>query len=103
MAAYYAQLDVTIAPTENKTTYQDRIVRIPGLVVGKPVIKGTRIPVWLVLEYLAEDPNTNTLFEAFPALTTEDVKACLTYAKGFVVEEEELFPAQAPKTHQVHV
>jgi uncharacterized protein (DUF433 family) len=73
-------------------SYQDRIVRIPGLVGGKHVVSGTRIPVRLVLEYLAEDPNVTTLFEAFPRLTKEDVKACLDYAKD-LVEEEELFPS----------
>ena len=60
-----------------KTIYHERIVRIPGLVGGKPVVRGTRIPVELVLQYLAYDPDVNTLFEAFPRLTIEDVKACL--------------------------
>ena len=72
--------------------YQDRIVRIPGLVGGKPVVRGTRIPVRLVLEYLAEDPNVTMLFEAFPKLTRDDVKACLAYAES-LVEEEEMFPS----------
>jgi uncharacterized protein (DUF433 family) len=43
------------------------------------VVKGTRIPVKLVLQYLAYDPDIHTLFEAFPRLTREDVKACLAY------------------------
>ena len=73
-------------------TYQERIVRIPGVVGGKPVVRGTRIPVRLVLEYLAEDPNVQTLFEAFPRLTLEDVKACLDYARDLVEEEEVLPP-----------
>jgi uncharacterized protein (DUF433 family) len=68
--------------------YQDRIVRIPGLVGGKPVVKGTRIPVELVLQYFAYDPNVKTLFEAFPALTLDDVKACLAYAEALVVKGE---------------
>lgn len=72
---------------------QDRIVRIPGLVGGKPVVQGTRIPVRLVLEYLAEEPDIQTLFTAFPSLTLEDVKACLDYAKD-LVEEEEIFPPE---------
>ena len=64
-----------------KTDYQDRIVRIPGLVGGKPVIKGTRIPVELVIEHLSYDPDIKTLFESYPDLTIEDVKACLSYAQ----------------------
>ena len=87
----------------HETPYQDRIVRIPGLVGGKPVVKGTRIPVRLVLEYLAENPNSNTLFEAFPRLTKEDVKACLDYARDLVEAEEELFPPPVSKPQHAHV
>lgn len=82
-------------------TYQDRIVRIPGLVGGKPVIKGTRIPVDLVLKYLAYNPDVHTLFEAFPKLTMEDVKACLTYAQE-LVEEEEIYTAPTEKPIHRH-
>ncbi len=75
---------------------QERIVRIPGLVGDKPVVRGTRIPVRLVLEYLAEEPDIKVLFAAFPRLTLEDVKACLDYAKD-LVEEEEIFPPEDNK------
>ncbi len=71
-------------------TYQDRIIVDPKIMVGKPVVKGTRIPVEIVLERLAEDLDTKTLFEDYPRLTEEDVKACLTYAEA-VVEGEEVF------------
>jgi uncharacterized protein (DUF433 family) len=81
--------------------YQERIVSIPGVVGGKPVIKGARIPVRLVLEYLAEDPNVQTLFEAYPHLTIEDVKACLKYARS-LVEEEEIFPPFSQKDQSTH-
>ena len=80
--------------------YQDRIVRIPGLVGGKPVVKGTRIPVELVLQYLAYDPNINTLFEAFPHLTLDDVKACLSYAEALVKKEKRLNEPTAKPTQQ---
>jgi uncharacterized protein (DUF433 family) len=60
---------------------QDRIVRIPGVLGGKPVIKGTRIPVDLILERLASDLDLKTLFEDYPDLTEEDIKACIAYAK----------------------
>ena len=76
--------------------YQDRIVSIPGVVGGKPVVKGTRVPVELVLEYLATDPKIDTLFEAFPKLTLEDVKACLAYA-------QELVEAEKPKHRHTQV
>ncbi len=72
-----------------KPTYQnytDRIVSIPGFVGGKPVIKGTRIPVETVLEHLAQDLNIETLFEAYPRLTKEDVKAVLHYTQVFFLD-----------------
>ena len=47
--------------------------------VGKPVVKGTRIPVERVIQHLAENPDLDDLFQAFPHLILEDVKACLAY------------------------
>ncbi len=82
--------------------YQERIVRIPGLVGGKPVIKGTRIPVDLILDRLAYDLDLKTLFEDYPRLTKEDIKACLVYARE-LVEEEELFPTSESPSHQPQV
>ena len=52
----------------NQVDYQQRIIADPRILAGKPVVKGTRIPVELVLEYLAADPNVQTLFAAFPVL-----------------------------------
>jgi len=59
----------------------DRIVVDPDILVGKPVVKGTRIPVELVLKRLAQNPDFDALFEAYPRLTREDVQACLEYAQ----------------------
>ena len=58
----------------------DRIVRDPRIMVGKPVVRGTRIPVERVPQHLQDNPDLADLFAAFPRLTTEDVKACLAYA-----------------------
>jgi uncharacterized protein (DUF433 family) len=62
----------------------DRITVDPDVMVGKPVVKGTRIPVELVLAQLAYDPDLGELFAAYPHLTVEDVKACLAYASKLV-------------------
>ncbi len=67
--------------TEEQRLYQDRIIQDPDILVGKPIVKGTRIPVELVLGKLAHNPDLNTLFTDFPRLTIEDVKACLAYAQ----------------------
>ena len=77
--------------------YHDRVVSIPGVVGGKPVIKGTRIPVALILERLEEDTDTKLLFEDYPQLTPEDIKACLWYAKE-LVQGEEIYPLENPQT-----
>jgi uncharacterized protein (DUF433 family) len=63
----------------------DRIVQDPAVMVGKPVVKGTRIPVELVLEHLADNPELDELFAAFPRLTVDDVKAVLAYARQAVI------------------
>jgi uncharacterized protein (DUF433 family) len=81
---------------------QDRIVRIPGIVGGKPVIKGTRIPVDMILERLTHDLELKTLFEDYPDLTEEDIKACIAYAKE-LVEDEEAFPANETDAEQAQV
>ena len=77
---------------EGYPKYQDRIIVDPAIMVGKPVIKGTRIPVDLVLKRLAQDLNVETLLEAYPRLTLEDIRACLEYAQG-VVDGEALYAA----------
>jgi uncharacterized protein (DUF433 family) len=77
--------------------YRDRIVADPRIMVGKPVIKGTRIPVELVLKRLAQNPDVAALFEAYPHLTMDDVRACLSYAQALVEAEKRPRPARTPK------
>ncbi|MBI4318185.1 MAG: DUF433 domain-containing protein [Chloroflexi bacterium] len=71
--------------------HHERIIRDPNIMVGKPVVKGTRIPVELVLRHLEENPDLGDLFAAFPRLTLEDVKACLAYAR-LAVQSKRLRP-----------
>jgi uncharacterized protein (DUF433 family) len=59
----------------------------PEVMVGKPVVKGTRIPVELVLAQLAYNPDLGELFAAYPHLTVDDVKACLQFARGLVARK----------------
>lgn len=67
--------------------YPERIVRDPEILVGKPVVRGTRIAVEVVLDYLAHNPSFTELFADYPRLTIEDVQACLEYAQGLVAAE----------------
>jgi uncharacterized protein (DUF433 family) len=62
----------------------ERITVDPRVMVGKPVVKGTRVPVEIVLEYLAHNPNFAEFFADYPHLTMEDVQACLDYARALV-------------------
>ncbi|MSQ06314.1 MAG: DUF433 domain-containing protein [Dehalococcoidia bacterium] len=66
---------------KEQAAYKDRIVIAPAIMVGKPVVKGTRIPVERVIGHLAHIPDVNDLFQAYPELTLDDVKACLQYAQ----------------------
>jgi uncharacterized protein (DUF433 family) len=52
------------------------------------VVKGTRILVELVLKRLAQDLDVQTLLDAYPRLTRDDVPACLAYAQALVAGEE---------------
>lgn len=73
----------------------ERIVIDPAVMAGKPVVRGTRIPVDLVLRRLAQDLDLAALFASYPRLTVQDVQACLAYAEA-LVEGEAAFPA-APR------
>jgi uncharacterized protein (DUF433 family) len=61
-------------------TYQDRIVIDPNIRSGKPCIKGTRIAVADVLDYLGGGMTSAQILEDFPDLTAEDIQACLVFA-----------------------
>ena len=64
----------------------DRITQDPAIMTGKPVVKGTRIPVDRVLAHLAHVPDLDDLFAAYPELSLDDVRACLEYAHTIVLE-----------------
>ena len=72
---------------DEQQTYKDRITSNPDVMVGKPVVKGTRIPVERVVAHLANNPDMNDLLAAYPDLTLDDVKACLQFAHHAVEEK----------------
>lgn len=81
---------------KNEQNYKTRITVDPKILAGKPVIKGTRIPVEIILERLEEDTDTTLLFEDYPQLKPEDIKACLWYAKE-LVRGEDIYPGETPQ------
>ncbi len=60
--------------------YQDYITIDPNKRGGKPCVRGLRITVYEVLEYLASDMTEAQILEDFPDLTREDLKACIAFA-----------------------
>lgn len=61
--------------------WQEHIESDPNILKGKPRIKNTRIPVSLILGYLASDYNIDEIIEEFPELSKENISACLNYAR----------------------
>ena len=64
--------------------WQDRIITDPKIMFGKPVIRGTRIPVELILEKLGNGETIAELLQAYPRITAADVSACLFFAQHSV-------------------
>lgn len=60
--------------------YQNRITSEAGKRGGKPCIRGLRITVYEVLEYLAAGMSEDEILQDFPDLTREDIRACLAFA-----------------------
>jgi uncharacterized protein (DUF433 family) len=79
----------------------DRIELNPHILRGKPVIKGTRIPVYLILELLQADYDFQKILEDYPVLEIEDIKAALEYAAKMVKNEDILF-YEAPQGEGSH-
>jgi uncharacterized protein (DUF433 family) len=74
----------------------ERIEMNPSVMLGKPVIRGTRIPVELILRKLSEGATEPQLLDAYPRLTAEDIRAAMAYAADVVAHEETIsVPAAA--------
>ena len=65
-----------------------RIEIDPAIMLGKPVIRGTRITVETILRKLGEGASDNELLDAYPRLTIEDIRAAIRYAADSLAHEE---------------
>ena len=65
---------------------KDRIVANPEICGGVPCVKGTRIPVHIILSHLAAGESKEEILENFPELILEDIQACLKYASFLATE-----------------
>jgi uncharacterized protein (DUF433 family) len=61
-------------------TWSDRIVIDPAVLIGKPVIRGTRLAVEFIIDLLALDWSEADILKNYPGLSSEDIRACLAYA-----------------------
>lgn len=59
----------------------NKIIVDPKILAGKPVIKGTRIPVYLILNLLANGYNFDKIIEAYPRLNKQDIEAAIRYSE----------------------
>ena len=73
----------------------ERIEVDPSVMQGKPVVRGTRVPVELLLRKLAEGASYEDLLDAYPRLTADDIRAALAYAADSIAHETVL-PVGSP-------
>lgn len=74
--------------------WRERIVLDPEILVGKPVVKGTRLAVEFIVDLLAQGWSEENILRNYPGLTVEDVRACLSYAST-VLHEQKVYPLRA--------
>ncbi|MGH7743786.1 MAG: DUF433 domain-containing protein [Candidatus Dormibacteria bacterium] len=74
----------------------ERVEVNPAVMMGQPVIRGTRITVELILRKLAEGATESELREDYPHLTTEDIRAAMAYGAASVAHEEVVLLPDAP-------
>lgn len=74
--------------------WRERIVLDPAVLVGKPVVKGTRLAVEFIIERLAQGWTVEDVLRNYPGLQREDIQACLAYASE-ILHAEKVFPRSA--------
>ena len=73
--------------------WRDHIGVDPQILVGKPIVKGTRISVELVIDLLASGWTEQQVLDSYPTLNANDVRACLAYASE-ILHSEKVFPLE---------
>ena len=71
--------------------WQIRIIVDPSILVGKPIVKGTRLAVEFIIGLLADGWSESDILENYPGLTGEDIHACLAYASERL-RSEKIYP-----------
>ena len=71
--------------------WEDRIVIDPGILVGKPVVKGTRLAVEFIVDLMAQGWSEEEILRNYPGLSREDLQACLAYVSA-MLHAEKVYP-----------
>lgn len=73
---------------------QTRIIIDPNILVGKPIIKGTRLTVEFIIDLLAQGWSNDDIIRNYPGITIMDIQACLSYVSASL-KEEKVYPITA--------
>lgn len=68
--------------------WQTRITLNPEILVGKPIIKGTRLSVEFIIDLLSQGWSINEILRNYPEISAEDIQACLSYASETLKSEK---------------
>jgi uncharacterized protein (DUF433 family) len=94
LAGSKADVNVRLTRTGVLMDWRERIVVDPAVLVGKPVIKGTRIAAEFVIDLLGRGWTTEEILKEYDHLTAQDIRACLAYASEILkAEQVHLLPA----------
>lgn len=72
-------------------SWEERIVIDPAILVGKPIIKGTRLAVEFIVDLLAQGWSEEEIVRNYPGIAKEDISACLKYA-SHILKSEKVYP-----------
>ncbi len=70
--------------------YFDRIEINPKILGGKPIFKGTRIPIYIILQMLRGGSTFEDIIHEYPKITEDDIKAALDYSVDVINQDEEI-------------
>jgi len=73
--------------------WKERIIVDPKILVGKPIIKGTRLAVEFIIDLLAQGWSEEQILKNYPGLTKADIQACLQYASE-VLKTQKIYPLE---------
>ena len=75
--------------------WEEHVTIDPTILVGKPVVKGTRLSVYFIIDLLAQGWTVSEILHYYPGLEPDDIRACLAYA-GEMMRSEKVYPIPLP-------